>query len=88
MVPYTEDGLRLSERLRSVARELERVTIHPHYIQNRGYPLPTHQHYHYHYNTYTIERNLASGQFGQVGQVGQDGQDGQDGRGGLVTSYS
>jgi len=25
VVPYTEDGLSLSERLRSVARELERV---------------------------------------------------------------
>ena len=25
VVPYTEDGMRLSQRLRSVARELERV---------------------------------------------------------------
>ena len=25
VVPYTEDGIRLSQRLRSVARELERV---------------------------------------------------------------
>ena len=57
VVPYTEDGLRLSERLRSVARELERVPYYPSIPPTRP---PTHTQLHITQECKTAQKSLFS----------------------------